>query len=57
VRRVEEGGVGEEGEEGRRVLYHALFVHVPPFDVVSENDQLGFVRRLMDAIGRQLSGH
>ncbi|KAL7550483.1 hypothetical protein ACHAWF_013706 [Thalassiosira exigua] len=33
--------------------YHALFVHVPPFDVITEKRQLDFVLNLMEAIERQ----
>jgi pyroglutamyl-peptidase len=35
--------------------HHALFVHVPPFDVIPEIKQLDFICRLMMAIGRQIN--
>lgn len=34
--------------------HHALFIHVPPFDVMPETKQLDFLRRLMIAIERQI---
>ena len=34
--------------------HHALFIHVPPFDVIPETKQLDFLRRLMIAIERQI---
>jgi pyroglutamyl-peptidase len=35
--------------------HHALFVHVPPFDVIPETKQLDFLCRLMMAIERQIN--
>ena len=35
---------------------HALFIHVPPFHVVSEGRQLDFILKIMQTIERQVSG-
>lgn len=51
---VENNGVGGGGDNTMRRRHHALFVHVPPFDVVSEGRQLDFIVRVMKAIERQI---
>lgn len=37
-------------------VHHALFIHVPPFNVVSEEKQLQFILNVMQAIELQVSG-
>jgi len=51
---VENNGVGGGGDNTMRRRHHALFVHVPPFNVVSEGRQLDFIVRVMKAIERQI---
>jgi pyroglutamyl-peptidase len=48
--KCDETGRGDEAMH----RHHALFVHVPPFDVVPEGRQLDFILRVMEAIERQL---
>mmetsp|Transcript_7470 Transcript_7470/g.13160 ORF Transcript_7470/g.13160 Transcript_7470/m.13160 type:complete len:287 (+) Transcript_7470:117-977(+) len=45
---------GKEGDEEDGSRFHSLFVHVPPFEIVSEDGQFEFLLRLMEAIERQL---
>lgn len=43
-----------QNEKGK--TYHTLFLHVPPFDVISEDKQLDFVLKIMQTIEHQILG-
>jgi len=40
-------------EEGKK-QHNALFIHVPPFRVISESRQLDFIHKVMDTIEKQV---
>jgi len=41
---------------GEEDMFHSLFIHVPPFEVVSEDRQLDFILKIMQSIEQQVSG-
>ena len=44
----------KECEHGEGGMHHTLFIHVPPFEVVSESRQLEFIIKVMQTIEDQL---
>jgi pyroglutamyl-peptidase len=46
---------GEIMQQQQQQQYHTLFIHVPPFSVISESKQLEFVYKVMYAIEKQVS--
>jgi len=44
-----------DGKEEDEIMHHALFIHVPSFDVVSESRQLDFILKVMEKIEEQIS--
>lgn len=46
------GGIMQQQQQQQ---YHTLFIHVPPFSVISESKQLEFVYKVMYAIEKQVS--
>eukprot|EP00579_Thalassiosira_antarctica_P002265 CAMPEP_0201872474 /NCGR_PEP_ID=MMETSP0902-20130614/5174_1 /ASSEMBLY_ACC=CAM_ASM_000551 /TAXON_ID=420261 /ORGANISM="Thalassiosira antarctica, Strain CCMP982" /LENGTH=43 /DNA_ID= /DNA_START= /DNA_END= /DNA_ORIENTATION= len=39
---------------GEEDMFHSLFIHVPPFEVVSEDRQLDFILKIMQSIEQQV---
>ena len=44
---------GCSGDKGKK-QHNALFIHVPPFRVISESRQLDFIHKVMDTIEKQV---
>jgi len=52
--RGDSGGGGGGGGRREKREFRSLFVHVPPFDVIPEQEQLAFVARVMEEIRKQI---
>ena len=48
-------GAREGEKKAKKAGHYSLFLHVPPFNVIAEDEQYAFLLMVLEAIGRQLS--
>ena len=53
-REEEEEKEGGCANKSGKTTYHALFLHVPPFEMISEDRQMRFIKQVMETIGGQV---